>query len=185
MPKIHSHAFTRRAIQVCLVLVLFVTGTVAPFSGVAADSTAWHGEYYNSKGLSGSPAVVRDDANISFSWGTSAPVAGINADNFSVRWTKYQYFDGGGYTFYATSDDGIRVWVDEQLIIDRWYDHSEATFSAARSLSTGYHSLRVEYYDARDKAVARVWWDGGGSSAPAAIGRPSTIPTPGWAAVPS
>ena len=90
----------------------------------------------------------------------------MNADDFSVRWTKFQYFDGGGYTFYATSDDGIRVWVDEQLIIDRWYDHAEATFSAARSLSAGYHSMRVEYYDARDKAVARVWWDGGSSPAP-------------------
>ena len=73
MPMIHSHAFTRRAIQVCLVFVLLVTGTVVPFSGVAADSTAWHGEYYNSKDLSGSPAVVRDDADISTFRGAPRP----------------------------------------------------------------------------------------------------------------
>lgn len=150
-----------------LLALLIVSAILVPLSA-SANSTTWRGEYYNNVNLTGAPVVVRDDANVVFDWGDGSPATGINNDRFSVRWTSYQYLDAGTYTFHATSDDGVRVWVDEHLIIDQWHDHPATTYSAAKALSTGYHSLRIEHYEQNGDAVCKVWWDtsGGGTTDP-------------------
>ena len=52
--------------------------------------TNWRGEYFNNQTLSGAPALVRDDAQVNFQWGTGSPAPGtINRDGFSVRWTMF------------------------------------------------------------------------------------------------
>lgn len=51
------------------------------------------------------------------------------------------------WTFTTTNDDGIRVWVDDRITIDAWYDHPAALFSATRWLAAGAHKVHVEYYD--------------------------------------
>ena len=71
--------------------------------------TYWRGEYYTNRDLTGSPAVVRNDAEINFNWGGSAPSTSLPADGFSVRWTRHVPFQGGSYRFYVRSDDGVRV----------------------------------------------------------------------------
>ena len=140
--------------------LLLLTGVLVPALGVSADpSVAWRGEYYNNVNLSGAPALVRDDASVNFNWGANSPGAGVNTDQFSVRWTTFTYFDGGDYTFKSTSDDGVRLWVDDQLLIDQWHNHPATTYSAAKYLAAGYHSLRVEYYDNLEFAVCQVWWE--------------------------
>ncbi len=153
----------RLGIRFGLVVLLALTAIVTPAAAApASSSVAWRGEYYNNPTLSGAPALVRDDANINFDWGTGAPGSGVNPDYFSVRWTSYAYMDGGDYTFYATSDDGVRVWVDEQIAIDQWGAHPATTYSGYKSLSAGYHSIRMEYYDNTGQAVAKLWWERGG-----------------------
>jgi hypothetical protein len=54
---------------------------------------------------------------------------------------------GRDYTISATSDDGVRVWVDGTLAVDGWFDHGPATFSTVRHLAAGAHSITVEYYN--------------------------------------
>lgn len=128
----------RLGIRFGLVVLLALTAIVTPAAAApASSSVAWRGEYYNNPTLSGAPALVRDDANINFDWGTGAPGSGVNPDYFSVRWTSYAYMDGGDYTFYATSDDGVRVWVDEQIAIDQWGAHPATTYSGYKSLKIG------------------------------------------------
>ena len=64
----------------------------------------------------------------------------------------------GTYRFIATSDDGIRVYVDNRLVIDQWYDHPAQTFTADVSLTAGHHLAVVEYYENMGYAVAKVSW---------------------------
>jgi len=132
---------------------------VGPTPTPARAFTGWRGEYYANRNLAGDPVLVRDDEAITFNWGTTRPVTGVPADGFSVRWSRTLSFGEGTYRFYARSDDGVRVWVDGQLIIDQWHDASGVTHSAERTLSTGAHTLRIEYYENGGAASIQFWWE--------------------------
>ena len=119
----------------------------------------WQGEYFANTGLSGSPAVVRDDVNLDFNWGNGSPASGIPADNFSARWTRSLYFNGATYRFRAWVDDGVRVYVNNALVINAWYDGAPREVSGDISLGSGNHNVRVEYYDHGGGAQIRVWWE--------------------------
>ncbi len=119
---------------------------------------AWTGEYFNNMNLNGTPAFTRYDAAIDFNWGTNSPAPHIRADNFSVRWTGKFYFVGGKYLFTARSDDGMRIYLDNSLILDEWYDTPPTTYRVKVDVGEGTHTLRVEYYENRGTAVAKVTW---------------------------
>jgi hypothetical protein len=119
----------------------------------------WKGEYWPNWGWMGSPALVRNDQRIDFDWGGGAPASGLPADNFSVRWTRNVEFDSATYRFHVFVDDGARLWVDGQLLIDSWYDHMAHEVTAEHSLVKGTHSVRVEYYEHTDQAQIRLWWE--------------------------
>lgn len=116
----------------------------------------WHAQYFANTSLSGSPVLIREDANINFDWGTGSPGSGIPANRFSVRWTRYISVTPGTYRFTVTSDDGIRVWIDNVLLLDKWYDHSVQTFTFDRYLGAGHHHVRVDYYENTVFAVAKL-----------------------------
>jgi hypothetical protein len=118
--------------------------------------TEWRGEYYNNTNLSGSP-LVRNDAKIDFAWGDASPMKGIHADNFSARWTRQLDFEGKTYLFYVRADDGVRLWVDGQLLIDQWQDGSTRTYSAQRIMTQGKHAVRVEMYEHSGQATIAFW----------------------------
>lgn len=134
----------------------------------AQPVNAWRGEYFNNKELSGSPVMVRDDANIDFNWALGAPASAVVTDNFSVRWTRTLNFAAGTYRFTTSSDDGVRLWVNGHLLIDKWQDQATTSYSESIYLS-GNAPVKMEYYDGRQHAVARLNWtrsDGGGSTPP-------------------
>jgi len=81
----------------------------------------WYGEYFANATLAGDPAVTRNDGHIGFEWGTDAPVSGLPVDHFSVRWTTQASFYDDNYAFCAMSDDGIRLYVDDVLVLDEWH----------------------------------------------------------------
>ena len=119
----------------------------------------WYGEYYDNPSLDGSPRMMREDAAIDFRWQQGSPAPDLPPDSFSVRWRGRWPLEQGGYRFYAYSDDGIRLWVDGKLLIDRWQDQPATLTHADIYLEAGEHDLRVEYYERQDAATARVWWD--------------------------
>ena len=82
----------------------------------------------------------------------------MRSDFFSARWLRTMFFPEGNYRFFARSDDGVRVWVDGDLIIDQWHAATGQTYSVVKRLSTGTHSIRVEYYEATQLASVSVWW---------------------------
>lgn len=127
--------------------------------------TNWQGEYYNNKTLSGSPTLVRDDAEINFNWGNGSPASTLPTDNFSVRWTRSLNFPAGNYTFTTTSDDGVRLWVNGHLLVDKWFDQAATSYSGTIYLS-GNVPLKMEYYENAGGAVAKLVWSVGGTTPP-------------------
>ncbi len=116
-------------------------------------------EYFNNRTLSGSPTVTRcENWPINYNWGNGSPASGIGSDNFSVRWTGTAYFAAGTYTFLAAADDGVRVWLDNALIIDAWRDQRPTAYRTNRTLSAGNHSVKIEYYEYGGGAVAQFSW---------------------------
>lgn len=125
----------------------------------------WRGEYWNNRTLSGDPALVRDDANVNFNWGLGSPDSRIQVNDFSARWTRNSDLGSGTFRFTVSSDDGVRVWVNNTLIIDQWNVQSLRTFSADIFLPGGTIPLRVEYFEATQNATIQLSWqrvDSGG-----------------------
>jgi hypothetical protein len=107
--------------------------------------------------LQGKPVLVRNDLNVDFNWGVGVPAAGLPADGFGVRWTRKLDFQEGLYRFYVQVDDGARLWVDDQLVIDQWHE-GIGTYSGDRRLSQGKHTVRMEMFEHTGGAMARLWW---------------------------
>lgn len=120
--------------------------------------TAWQGEYWNNTSLSGTRRLCRNDSFVNFNWGTGSPHIGIPNDNFSARWTRTVYFSAGTYRFTLGGDDGVRLWVDGVLIINQWHDQPYTIYTANRYLSTGNHTIRVEYYEHGGEARVYLGW---------------------------
>src|SRR5205814_5590868 len=90
---------------------------------------------YNTIDLTGSVILTRTDATVNFDWGTGSPYLLIGANTFSARWTGFvqpQYSQT--YTFYTTSDDGVRLWVNGIQIINNWTDHGSTENSGTITL---------------------------------------------------
>ncbi len=116
-------------------------------------------EYFNNKTLSGTPVLRRFEEFINYDWGYGSPGSGVNSDNFSVRWTKTEHFNAGTYEFTATSDDGVRLYIDNVKIIDKWIDQGATTYKAIRNLTDGNHTIKYEYYDNTNGAVAKLSYE--------------------------
>jgi len=118
----------------------------------------WRGAYYGNANLEGSPILLRDDQEINFDWGYGSPAQDIPADRFSVRWTRRVTFGEGRYRFRLEADDGVRLWVAGNLIIDRWKG-GYATSTADQRIWKGTHEIVLEYYELEGIAKARLTWE--------------------------
>jgi YVTN family beta-propeller protein len=121
---------------------------------------------------------------VNFDWGAGAP-AGVTADDFAVRWSGSVIAGTSGlYRFQTVSDDGVRLWVDGQLVIDNWTPHGATTdTSAALRLEAGRrYAIRLEYFEAQWDATIRLRWQRPGASGfvaiPAASLRSTAPPAP-------
>lgn len=146
-----------------------------PTTSQPVGSGQWRGEYYNNRDLLGAPALVRGDAQVDFNWGFGSPAAGlINADDFSVRWTNTVNFPSGRYRFRVTVDDGVRLFVNDQLVIDAWRVQGAATFDSGDIALGGNAPLRVEYFeDAGEARIGLTWFPTGGTPPPTPLPPPA------------
>ena len=115
--------------------------------------------YFRDPGLS-DMALKRVDAGVNFDWGTKAPVQGVGPDGFSVRWSGLVMPDySENYTFYVSTDNGVRLWVDGQLVIDNWNDQLVKELSATVALEAGKkYPIVMEYYEYIGNASAKLSW---------------------------
>ncbi len=125
--------------------------TAGAGGGVRAD-------YFKGRNLS-NLAVTRIDPQINFNW-SGAPDEAVGEDNFSVRWTgEVEAAFTETYTFYTNSNDGARLWVDGQQLVDNWTDHDNTENSGNIDLAAGQtYSVVMEYYDNEGVGVAELLW---------------------------
>ena len=151
-----SRAFTDFTGTMPFVREVVLPAVVAPAPAILN----WRGEYFANRTLAGAPVLVRNDVNLKFDWGFAAPASNVPADDFSARWTRNMVFPAGTYRFFVTADDGVRVWIDGEQVIDEWRDFSARTFSVERTFaSSASHAFRVEYYEHTERAVLDFWWE--------------------------
>ncbi|MBN1565340.1 MAG: SH3 domain-containing protein [Anaerolineae bacterium] len=139
----------------------------------ANAGTQWNAQYFNNTSLSGSPALQRIDDQINFNWGNGSPDAAINADGFSVRWTKTVNFSTSGkWVFHIEADDSLNMWIDSTQIVAKWgaggYWTEDVTIGA---LTAGDHDLKVEYKEETAGAQVKVWWEGPDGTTTTTTGR--------------
>ncbi|HEY3782301.1 MAG TPA: glycoside hydrolase family 3 N-terminal domain-containing protein [Fimbriimonadaceae bacterium] len=117
-------------------------------------------EYFTNIDLKGEPAFTRVDPSVSFDWGQKAPKEGFPLENYSTRWTGFLTAPKTStYTIAATSDDGMRVWINDKLIADQWSTHSAQTVLAHINLVAGQRvPIKVEYFQGTGDAIAKVGW---------------------------
>jgi len=142
--------------------------------GAAQAQAPWRGEYYNNTTLTGAPTLVRNDAQINFNWNNGSPDRRIRADEFSARWTRRLSAPQGNYTINVRVDDGVRVYVDGNLVIDQWQDGPPRSFQATVFMRN-QSSIRVEYFDRAGGAQIQVVIVPGGGTQPA----PTPLPNGG------
>jgi len=137
-----------------------LTVVVAPPAG---SGTGLLAQYFNDAG-SGvyftALALTRTDATVDFDWASGAPDPAVQTDNFSVRWSgQVQAPVTGTFTFTTTSDDGVRLYVNNQLLVDNWTDHAVVQNSGTIALAAGTkYDIRMEFYDHGQLATARLSW---------------------------
>ncbi len=148
-----------RVIMVVLCAIIAVSLLAPPHVAQADTGTNWTGAYYNNRDLSGSPVFYRIDPSVVFNWGPYSPGPGIGSSNWSARWTSVQYMNAGTYRFTITSDDGVRVFIDGQTILNQWHDEAPTTYYVNVQVVAGNHAIQVDYYQGVGDSSISVSWD--------------------------
>ena len=130
-------------------------GYDTPFAG----GTGLRGQYFTGRSFE-RLAATRTDATVNFSWGAGALAPGLPVDDVSVRWSgKVVPLHSQTYSFYTTSDDGVRLWVDGKLLVDNWTNHAATENVGTIALTAGRsYDIRMDYYEAGGNAVAQLAW---------------------------
>jgi beta-glucosidase len=128
-----------------------------PSSGSGSGLT---GQYYNNMTLSGTPAFTRTDSTVDFNWNSGSPGTGVGATQWSAKWTgTLTPTATGAYTFATTSDDGSRLFVNGQEIVNQWQDQAANTATGTINLTAGQPvSIELDYYqDGGSDQVSLGW----------------------------
>jgi beta-glucosidase len=113
------------------------------------------GEYFSNEDLRGTPALVRTDKHVHFDWGEGSFAAGEPVDHFSIRWTGYFVPNkAGDYKFFTSADDGVRLYIGDEMVIDDWQRHSQTLDTYGRHMEAGQaYKIRLEYFEAVGSAI--------------------------------
>jgi beta-glucosidase len=118
------------------------------------------GEYFGNQSFSGEPALVRIDPEINFTWAMGSPDTLLPDENFSIRWTgTITPPRTGMYRLGASTDDGVRLWLDGKLLIESWFDRGATLDAVTVNLEGGReYQVRMEYYENTGWSHAALVW---------------------------
>ncbi len=148
-PAITDFEFGTSGVELVPASALFNGGTAGGLKG----------EYYRGQNFE-TLVSSRVDPVINFNWQNSAPIAGLGANNFSVRWTGELVAPvTGSYLLEVVSDDGSRLYVDDTLLVDNWRVQPATPASVTIHLNAGQkYNIRIEYFQATRDAVMQFNW---------------------------
>lgn len=113
-------------------------------------------EFFDNAEVAGDPLFSHPETGIDYNWTGTSPAPDVIPEYyFSARWTRVSK-ESGTYRVTATADDGVRIWIDDVLIIDGWDIHAVETYVQDVMLHPGEHTWRVEYFQAEGEAVIKV-----------------------------
>ncbi len=191
--KTQSTIRTVAGLAMVVALLAVMVALMAPLPRIAQaqaeTGSNWQGYYWNNPTFSGSFTASRIDASVNFNWGTSQPIAGIGPNNFSVRWYNTITLQAGTYRFRAGADDGIRVAINNQIIIDRFTSVDSFQVNTTDvTLQAGSYQFIVDYFNGAS-GPAGVLFDwttitpGQPTVGPGGVASGGTV-TPFWTATP-
>jgi len=156
---------------------------------VVGSGTGLRGNYYSSSystnPFAGPISLSRIDPTVDFDWGQGTagfPAPGIAADFFTVRWSgQVRALDTDTYTFYVKSDDGQRLWVNGQLLVNDWALHGATEQSGTIALNANQpYDLVMEYFEGAVNASSQLSWSSaGGGVVKGVIPTSQLYPSPG------
>ena len=172
--SLKCRAFKTGAVSTPVVSATFVN------SQDVGNGTGLLGEYFAEQYLTyyNPPTLTRVDSTINFDWDSSPPDPSIGMVVYTVRWTgAVQPQFSETYTFATTTDDGVRLWVNGQLLVDEWLDEGPTEWRGSIALKEGQkYSLSMEYYQAAGGATAELAWSSP-STPPAIIPQSQLYPS--------
>jgi hypothetical protein len=144
----------RARLLVAIALVLIPAALYVGLRSTSLFSTPWRASYYRNQDFEGD-AIVRWEDALEHDWGNAAPVDEIPPDGFSVRWeTCLVLEDDLSIAFQLGADDGARLFIDGEQIVDNWGKHRFRSRSARVRLDARVHHIEVRYFEAR--RLARI-----------------------------
>ena len=138
------------------------TGNVWSFT-ITTPTGGLKGIYYSNRDLAGEPVLVRVDPSINFDWGADSPDPNtVPTDEFSVRWIgELEVAFSEPYTFYPHVDNGVRLWVNDQQLIDGWENPAVYEYKSAPIDLVGgqRYPIMMEYHERDGTALAQLSWE--------------------------
>ena len=135
---------------------------------VVGSGTGLRGNYWSNAPSSspflGAFVLNRVDPTINFNFGGGSPDPAVSSNLFSARWFgQVRALDTDTYTFYTTTDDGVRLWVNGQLLVNSWINQAPTEHSGNIALTANQHyDILMEYFENAVGAVATLSWSGAG-----------------------
>jgi hypothetical protein len=119
----------------------------------------WYARYWGNRELRGDPIILMNEGlgSLDHSWEADGPGYGLPADRFSGRFEREAGFDCGLYRFDIHTDDGVRFWIDDRLMMDKWFDQV-GNYEVFAILAEGNHELRVEHFENSGNASISLDW---------------------------
>jgi hypothetical protein len=107
--------------------------------------SAYFGEFFSNKDLQGD-TVLQKANDINFIWPTK--IQTFQGDSWSDRWIKTGLFLDSTYTFSINADDGVRLYIDDSLLIDQWHGvYAPTEYTVDETMTYGYHKIVIEHYN--------------------------------------
>lgn len=155
----HQTKLIEVGIALSLLLLVFFRWITTPIKAEEefVPSGAFQGEFFNNLDFT-NLVLTRVDNEINFNWGKESPDPAIDAETFSVRWRGIFFFEQGRYEFNTRSDDGVRIYVDNELILSNWKNQLPSNATSKRNIEEGPHHIKVEYYEDYGHSIINVSW---------------------------